>query len=484
MYRYGGIMRKIVTCMLVGIFLLSAGACGGGEDSDRKPAPEPMYSSEEKFDIGMWVGVSDKIVEYDEWGQKTGKEIQLTDEEFLEKYEWIAEAGFTIAYPGYEYMLWGTEAYNKKCLKAAHEVGIKQIISIPALNDYMIKAKTLVESGLETEEQAVEKVKGYLKPYLEYEYADAFYGCFIGDEPGADEFDQHAFSYKIFSQAAPDLCYYTNLFPVIAGGAQLGGVTPINYDTYIAQYLEKIKTPYLSYDHYPLKKGKDYFLESSFLQNMEIIRKALNEEGEGREMWTFLQSISFGSNRSLESVGDATFQAYSFLAYGGDAIQWFCFACPPPYDGASYFGNDALLDRNYQKTPAFDYVKTANGYIQSLMPWYKNFTWKGVMTSSENGGEGNFKLIERMESGKNLKKVEGTEDVLVGMFDDKDGREGCMVVNFTDPGRKLNNTVTLSFERVKDAIIILNGEKSVQSLKKGKLTLELKSGEGCFVIPY
>lgn len=118
------------------------------------------------------------------------------------------------------------------------------------------------------------------------------------------------------------------------------------------------------------------------------------------------------------------------------------------------------------------------------MPWYKNFTWKGVMTSSENGGEGNFKLIERMESGKNLKKVEGTEDVLVGMFDDKDGREGCMVVNFTDPGRKLNNTVTLSFEGVKDAIIILNGEKSVQSLKKGKLTLELKSGEGCFVIPY
>ena len=64
-------MRKIVACMLVGIFLLSAGACGGGEDSDEKPAPEPMYSSEEKFDIGMWVGVSDKIVEYD--GAENGK---------------------------------------------------------------------------------------------------------------------------------------------------------------------------------------------------------------------------------------------------------------------------------------------------------------------------------------------------------------------------------------------------------------------------
>lgn len=77
----------------------------------------------------------------------------------------------------------------------------------------MIKEKTLVESGLETEEQAVEKVKDYLKPYLEYEYADAFYGCFIGDEPGADEFDQHAFSYKIFSQAAPIFATIQTSFP-------------------------------------------------------------------------------------------------------------------------------------------------------------------------------------------------------------------------------------------------------------------------------
>ncbi len=477
-------MKKIFMCMIAGMFLFSAGACGGGSGDASYSGTEPVYSSDERLDIGMWVGVSDKYTVYDDWGNTTGQVVNLTDDEFLERYEWIADAGFTIAFPGYEYMLWGTETYNKKCLRAAHEVGIKQIISIPAMNSYLQQVKGLIESGAETEEEAVEKVRGYLQPYLDYEYADALYGCFITDEPGADEFDVLGYASKIFAQAAPELCYYVNLFPVIAGGAQLGGSSPISYDTYISEYLEKFETSYLSYDHYPLKKSRDYYLEESFLQNMEMVREAIDEEGKNRKMWTFLQSISFGSNRALESVGDATFQAYSFLAYGGDGIQWFCFACPPPFDGAGYFGNDALIDRNYEKTATYDYVSTANAYLQALMPYYKNFTWKGVMTSSADGGEGNFERIERMESAKTLKSVAGTEDALVGVFEDKEGREGYMVVNFTDPGRKLDNTVTLTLEGAGRAVVVLNGEKTTQAVSGGKLTLELKSGEGCFVIPY
>lgn len=469
-------MKRIIMLLLTALLAVSFTGC--------KEAVEPEYSSDEQFDIGMWVGVSDKIVEYDDWGKKTGKETALTDEEFLEKYRWIAEAGFTIAYPGYEYMLWATQTYNMKCLKAAQEVGIKQIITISELNEYIKNLDTLITSGVETEEQAVKKIQNYLKPYLESEYADAFYGCFIGDEPAADKFDMHATAYRIFHEAAPELCYYINLFPVIATGSQLGGTAPINYETYVAQYLNKIKTPYISYDHYPLYKKRTYELEGSFLQNMEIMRNAVDDEGEGRKIWTFLQSISFGSNRKLESVADATFQAYSFLAYGGDGIQWFCFCCPPPNDGSTNFGNDALLDRNLQKTDVYEYVKQANLNVQALMPYYKNFTWKGVMTSSEDGGEGNFERITRLGGTDTLKKVEGTEDVLVGVFEDKDGREGYMTVNFTDPGRKLDNTVTLNLNGASNAIVVLNGEKTIMKVNRGKLLLTLKSGEGCFVIPY
>ena len=200
-------------------------------------------------------------------------------------------------------------------------------------------------------------------------------------------------------------------------------------------------------------------------------------------MWTYLQSLSYGStNRALKSVGDATFQLYSFLAYGGDCAQWFCYAPPPP--GSSNFGDNAPLNRNHDKTPAYDYIKTANEYAQAMMPWYKNFKWKGTMTTNVWGGEGNFALISKLSSTKTLTAFEGTADGLAGVFEDKDGREGYMVVNFTDPGKNIDNTVTLTVKDVHNAIVILNGEKKIVPVNNGKIVLELKSGEGCFVIPY
>ena len=469
-------MKKITSFLLTACTLWSLAVCASGCKPESEP--EPVYTSTEKLKIGMWEGISDKLVTYDQF---TGEELssrELTEEEFIEKYQEIADAGFTFALPGL-YTFSGTEEYNKFALKAAYTVGIKQMVSIPAMISYLMEAKTLYDAGELTKETAVETVKEYLRPYREYEYGEALYGIIIDDEPDASKFDALGFAQEIFSDAAPDLVFYTNLFPVIASNTTLGNV---NYDTYINDYLDKVKTPYINYDHYPLLgKGTSTWLEETFLQNMEIVRKKIDEEEKDREMWTFLQSISYDrTNRALKSVGDATFQMYSFLAYGGDCVQWFCYSPPP---GAS-FGNDALVDRNYNKTPAYDYVKTANEYAQAMMPWYKNFKWKGTMTTSSHGGEGNFALISKLSSTKTLRAFKGTADGLAGVLEDKDGREGYMVVNFTDPGKNIDNTVTLTVKGVHNAIVVLNGEKKIVPVNNGKIVLELKSGEGCFVIPY
>lgn len=93
-------MKKLFVCMLAGALMFSAGACSGSEGKDSgTPASEPVYDSKELLDIGMWVGVSDKITEYDDWGNKTGKVTTLTDEEFLEKYQWIAESASRLPFP-------------------------------------------------------------------------------------------------------------------------------------------------------------------------------------------------------------------------------------------------------------------------------------------------------------------------------------------------------------------------------------------------
>ena len=466
--------------------LCGLSACGK-KNQDIEPEM-PVYQSDESYDIGMWVGVSDNFCTYDEDGKKISSR-PMTEEEFLDKYRDVAAAGITIAFPGYDVMIDGRAGYNLKALKAAKEVGIKHVIGDSQVRDYLFGAKTLVDSGVKTESEVVETVKSLISMYTESEYADALYGFMVRDEPSAELFEALGYAEKIFKQAAPDLMFYVNLFPVIAGGAQLGGATPIKYDAYLSRWISSVKTDYVSYDHYPLYgDGQTTSIESSFLYNMDIIQTKIRDEGRNRRLWTFLQSIQYGArNRALESKADAAFQAYSFLAYGGDGIQWFCYAAPPEYDGATHFENNALVTREYEKTATYDYVSSVNHDIQSLMKYYKNFTWKGVTLSSVYDDTENFAMLGESENvieAKNMSKIESTEDAFAGIFEDKDGREAYLVVNFTDPFLKRKNKVTLTLKNATRAIVVKNGAEEVKRVENGKLELNLSEGDGVFVIPY
>lgn len=476
-------MKKIIVFLLAASLAFGAMGCG-------KTAEEPVYRSDEKFTVGMWVGIPELLYTYDEDGNVIGKGAPISDERFLELYQEIADAGVTLAFPGYTTMYDGTSVsegsadnYNIRVLKAAKAVGIKHLIGDNNLRTFILSAKTLVDSKQMTEAQAVAKVSELIAPYKGYE---SLAGFMIQDEPNAMLFDALGFGEKIFKQAAPDLMFYVNLFPVIALGNVLGGGTSINYNSYISQYLTKVDTDYLSFDHYPLyMTGEETSLEASFLYNIDLLKRKLDEEGKNREYWMFLQSIPFNKNRALTSKGDASFQANSFLAYGGDAIQWFCYGSPPPFDGQTHFG-EGMIGRDLQKTDAYSYVQSVNKDMQALMPYYKNFDWKGVMISDVNGGEGNFAYISDnvLTNNKTLTKIESSDDAFAGVFEDKDGQDGFMVVNFTDPADKITNNVTLNISGKTKAIVITNGVKKIADIKKGKLTLNMQAGEGSFVIPY
>ena len=479
-------MKRISALLLSALMVFGLTGCSRDNSATADP---PEYTSTEKFEIGMWVGVSDKLVTYDEDGKKVS-ERPLTDAEFLEKYQEIADAGFTVAFPGYDVMIDGSGGYNMKALEAASRVGIKHIIGDARLSSLMMQAKTLVESGAQTRESIVEMTRGILTPYLESEYADALYGFMIDDEPDASLFEALEYGRSIFNEVAPDLMYYVNLFPVIAGGAQLGGSTPITYDDYLSRYFATIKTDYISYDHYPLYGSGDgsTSIEPTFLYNMDLIRTKIDEEGSDREFWTFLQSIQYGGkNRALTSKADATFQAYSFMAFGGDCIQWFCYACPPANDGATAFGNNALIDRNYEKTATYDYVSGANKDVQSFMPYYKNFDWQGIALSEVYDDTDNFEYLsisENLVTGGALTSFTSTEDAFAGVFEDKDGNPGYFAVNFTDPALNKSNEITMTFEGYTNVLIVKPEGNTALRLDGGSVTFTLGVGEAAFVIPY
>ena len=455
--------------LLLASLTLGAGvACGGTENYAEKA---PTYVSDKEFYISMWVGVPSVIKTYDEDGRVIGTSEPLTEEDYDYHYRLISEAGFNYVEPGLgEYGM----AYNLQLLKSAQKYNLNQYLTDVEIN-------ALLRDTTQSEATVDSKLRNLAQKYMVYE---SFAGLKITDEPSFDHIQDYALGKQRFDRVfGEEKIYYMNLLPVIAGPSAVTG----NYQDYIREYVEKIDTHYVSYDYYPLRtnnRGENYILEH-FLYNMELVKEAAPE----KDMWTFLQSIEYNTNRTLTSVADATFQAYSFLAYGGVGIQWFCYWSPPRFDGATWFG-ESCIGRDGKPTAIYDYVKTANLEIRGFEDIYLNFDWQGVIpkigTDNEDGGENicfNYLTYNVMNSHERIKSFKAQQDTLTGVFKDKEGRDGFMFVNYTEPSAGLKNKVELEFNDCTHAIVVKKGKPKEVKAKNGKISFTMNAGEGYFVIP-
>ena len=82
-----------------------------------------------------------------------------------------------------------------------------------------------------------------------------------------------------------------------------------------------------------------------------------------------------------------------------------------------------------------------------------------------------------------IESVTATDETIIGCMKDKDGYDGFMIVNVTDPGLKLSDSVTVTFKKASKAIVYVHGKEQTIELKDGTYTFDLESGEGVFVIP-
>lgn len=438
----------------------------------------PEFTAQGEFYMGMWIGVPNTIGEYDGDGKLIAGTLRpVTDDEFLGFYQDIKGSGINVAYPGYGER---SKAYNLRALTAAQAVGIKQLIEDTSIKDYLQDSYQKFLDGIREEQTIVNQLKSLAADYLSF---DSLYGFMLKDEPSVYEYAYLSFAQEMTEKAFPGKIGYINLFPVIGGPHQFGNVT---YEEYLSRYVEMFKSNYISYDHYPLFSDADGIgtrLEETFLYNMRLIQ----EVGGGLEKYTFLQSIKYGSrNRTLTSKADASFQAYSYLAYGGDGIQWFCYWSPPENDGATNFG-EGMIGRVGNKTDIYDYVAATNKDVHYLYKYLSNFDWKGVMANDVYGGEGNFEYIDDvLITDKTLTSMKSSDDLFVGVFSPKagEGSNAFLAVNFTDPGKNISNDVELSISGYSKALLVTNGESKAVRVGGGKLKFKLNSGESCFVIPF
>jgi len=427
----------------------------------------PDYSNnKEEILIGTWSGipVNCTILKNDEITVGTR---QWTDKEFIEQYQMMKDMGINVATCPIGY---NTLDHNIRMLEAADEVGIKQLIWDTDLNYVLC-------NELITDDEAVMEARRLVSEYSEYE---SFYGNMITDEPNSSEFENLALAYKRYRMIFEDKMFYINMFPIYATSTQTG---ESKYETYIEKYFDVIGLDYISYDNYPLVRGQGTStkLIENFLYNAYVCKK-INPDA---DVWSFLLSMGYGTRKDPDCEEDFRIQSNCALAMGCNALQWFCYYSPL-YGGTENFV-PAVITLDGKKTDKYDYLKTVLDEIKSFQNVYTSFEWIDVMTSigSENAkGENNaFNYFEPLKEHDRIVSYTSSIDSFMGVFKDKENRDGFMVVNYDLPSSKATNEIEIEFRNANKVICYINGTLTEVQLIDSKIKLQLHASDAAFIIP-
>ena len=174
------------------------------------------------------------------------------------------------------------------------------------------------------------------------------------------------------------------------------------------------------------------------------------------------------------------------MAFGVTGIQCFCYWTLLEEEELNNV-RDGMVDRDGTKLPAYDIVKSVFDEIKSFEEVFLSFKWDTFkLYEASLVSNSMFGYIRNNQAEKLLgvQDVETDQDLVVGQFLDKDGFPGFMVVNQSSPFDLEEASVTMTFDSdVTAALVYAKGEEKLVRLDDHKLTLDLGSGEGNFVIP-
>jgi hypothetical protein len=238
----------------------------------------------------------------------------------------------------------------------------------------------------------------------------AVYGWYLRDEPDAPYYDVLAKWCDALREAVPDHRRYINLFPIYVDMPRAGADS---YEQYVELFVDKCKPQFISYDNYSLMD--DGSLRDGYYRNLEVMRDASL-----RHDIPFWNIVLSNSHFRYAEPTDATlrFQLYTTLAYGARGISYFTYFTPQT-------GNYRLgpIDQFGHKTATWDALRRVNLQIHKLGPVYITLRSVNVFHHPDVP-EGS----RRIDTSRHIAEVAGG-DLLVGEFDDPDGRPYAMVVN-------------------------------------------------------
>ena len=478
----------------------------------------PVYLSAEKLDITAYAFDS---------------EAMISDEGF----QLLADAGFTktmallqgrisgLAYTSpsqaeVERLMAEVNADALAALELAEKYGLKHYVFNEGLynverhsawNEYMDE---IADASSYTLSSAFAGHFFADEPYIGYTSSGSFFNKKYTYDPTVQSADGSSLaklveSYRAYRAAFPDSEAYINLNPRYDTDGGTSKETNLQiYKDYVDYYVENIAldkdgvkgTGFVSVDIYPLKTTG---LNAMHLWNLEYIAKKCRDNN--LEMRIYIQATERGNAAykvaATKTVNDFMLQIYSALAYGAKEIVYYQFTDHSEYNTDDTKNSEYAKD-NYQDAlingqdltcyNAYYLAKEVNGHVGALSSAYMNFTWKSASVFGKTGITQFNNLESKASAYGVLSSVSSSASVLVGNFDDADGKYtynaqyGYMVVNYGNTqSSQETSSVTMTFNGTPNKVLVYQkGVASVVKLNSNALTLNLELGEGAFVIPF
>ena len=481
--------KKVIAGVLtLGLFALAG--CGSDGDTNKKPPRDPdhlpVYTTDKTFRTAAWslppnanTGTPDTYLENN------------PNYATQENYQTMRDCGFEYCMPTSDY----TDDHIRNTLTQAAAVGMKVLV-----RDYNSRGVqyTIAEGGTYAEASArFEARSAELKArYDEFKTYSSFAGVIAYDEPNTTQYEAIAAGQDWFLKNYPGYEYYVNLLPNYAKPDQLFGKENADkgytYADHVNMFVEEVNPQLISYDHYALVEdaNEEKYLLDDFYYNLYVF--AVQAKKMDIPFYIYLQTMGFYNNVSLKDYAEFAWQSYTSMAFGVTGIQCFCYwtLMEPEDDGNNV--HEGIVDRDGTKLESYEYVQTVFNEIRSFEQVFMSFKWDGFKTYLGSDVEnGMFGYIEDTETEKkqlaaldNVTNVETDQDLIIGQFFDEYGYPGYMVANASNPFKLESATVTLTFDsKVKTALVYVKGEEKKVPVVNGKITLELGSGVGAFVVP-
>jgi hypothetical protein len=319
------------------------------------------------------------------------------EEATIARYLEMKDAGFDISFS-----FLGSPDDVQKSLDAAHQAGMKIVISCPEL-----KTET---------ERIVRRFMNH----------PALAGYFLRDEPAVDAFADLGNWAKRVNAVDPKKFCYVNLFPNYATPLQLGTA---DYREYVNKFAKEVPLHFLSFDSYPLTSAEGVY--EKWHQNLEIFSDEARKVN--KPFWGFAQSILFDNKHEDPSLATMRVQMFTNLAYGAQGLQYFTYWTPVS-TAEDFRGGPITLDG--KRSTVYDHIKTLNQEIKSLSGVFYGAKVKSLQFFGNKIPAG----TKRMSILPAPIKVFATEGkTALVSFLENGGRQFIVIVN-TDFRNKMNLT--------------------------------------------